>query len=68
MPASEGETLAEKIKRGPLNLDETLDIAVQIADRLQAAHEKHIVHQDIKSSNIYITDKGQVKIMDFGLV
>jgi serine/threonine protein kinase len=67
MPAYEGGTLAEKIKRGPLNLDEVLDIAVQIADGLQAAHEKHIVHRDIKSSNIFITDKGQVKIMDFGL-
>jgi eukaryotic-like serine/threonine-protein kinase len=67
MPAYEGETLAEKIKSGPLELNEALDIAIQIAEGLQAAHEKHIVHRDIKSSNIFITTKGQVKIMDFGL-
>jgi eukaryotic-like serine/threonine-protein kinase len=67
MPAYEGETLAEKIKSGPLVLDEALDIAIQVAEGLQVAHEKQIVHRDIKSSNIFVTSKGQVKIMDFGL-
>ncbi len=67
MPAYEGEMLAEKIKRSPLELNEVLDIAIQIADGLQTAHEKQIVHRDIKSRNIFITTKGQVKVMNFGL-
>ena len=67
MPCYEGTPLNEKIEKGPLPLNEAIDIAIQIADGLQAAHEKGIVHRDIKSSNIFITQKGQVKIMDFGL-
>jgi serine/threonine-protein kinase len=59
--------LREKIEAGPLKLDEAIKFAMQIADGLQAAHEKGITHRDIKSANIMITDKGQAKIMDFGL-
>jgi TolB-like protein len=67
MPAYAGETLSDKIARGPLHIDEALDIAIQIAGGLQAAHEEGIVHRDIKSSNIFLTQRGEVKIMDFGL-
>ncbi len=55
------------IHESPLQITEIIDIAIQVAAGLQAAHEKGIVHRDIKSSNIMITEKGQVKIMDFGL-
>ena len=67
MSCFEGQTLKEKIEIGPLKIDEALKIAVQAAEGLQAAHEKGIVHRDIKSANIMVTEKGQVKIMDFGL-
>jgi eukaryotic-like serine/threonine-protein kinase len=67
MPAYEGIPLNKKIGEKPLAVCEALDIAIQIADGLQAAHEKGIVHRDMKSSNIFVTSKGQVKIMDFGL-
>jgi serine/threonine protein kinase/Flp pilus assembly protein TadD len=62
-----GETLKTRIQRSPLNLEEAIGIAVQVAEGLQEAHEKGIVHRDIKSANIMLTTKGQVKIMDFGL-
>ncbi len=62
-----GPSLAGKIKERPLPLDEALNMAIQIADGLQEAHEKGIVHRDIKPQNIMLTAKGQVKIMDFGL-
>jgi serine/threonine-protein kinase len=67
MSCCKGENLKEKIDRGPLKIDEALKIAIQIAEGLQEAHEKGIVHRDIKSANIMIDEKGQVKIMDFGL-
>jgi eukaryotic-like serine/threonine-protein kinase len=67
MPAYEGTPLNKKIEDKPLAVSEAIEIAIQIADGLQAAHEKGIVHRDIKSSNIFITEKGQVKVMDFGL-
>jgi serine/threonine protein kinase/Tfp pilus assembly protein PilF len=63
----EGKSLKDKIDSGPLTIEEALKIAIQISEGLQEAHEKGIVHRDIKSANIMITDKGQVKIMDFGL-
>jgi serine/threonine protein kinase len=63
----DGETVDAKRKRRPLPLEEALDIAIQTAEGLQAAHETGIVHRDIKSANLMITAKGQVKIMDFGL-
>jgi Tol biopolymer transport system component len=63
----EGETLADRIQRGPLLLKEALPIAQQIADALEAAHEKGIVHRDLKPANIKITPEGVVKVLDFGL-
>lgn len=63
----EGQSLQEKIKAGPLKIDEAIKFAMQIAEGLQAVHEKKIMHRDIKPPNIMITPKGQVKIMDFGL-
>ena len=63
----EGQTVKNKIAERPLKLEEALDIATQTAQGLQAAHEKGIVHRDIKSANLMVTPQGQVKIMDFGL-
>ncbi|MGB2844823.1 MAG: serine/threonine-protein kinase [Candidatus Aminicenantaceae bacterium] len=62
-----GQSLKEKVKRAPLKIEEILEIAMQVTDGLQEAHEKGITHRDIKSSNIMVTDKNQVKIMDFGI-
>ena len=64
----EGQTLKERVGSGALSLEECLDIGVQVASGLQAAHDKGLVHRDIKSSNVMITPQGQAKIMDFGLV
>ena len=63
----EGETLAERIQRGPLSVDDALPIARQIADALEAAHDKGIIHRDLKPGNIKITPDGVVKVLDFGL-
>ena len=62
-----GETLAERIQRGPIPVDETLAFAKHIADALEAAHEKGIVHRDLKPANVKITPDGKVKVLDFGL-
>ena len=63
----EGPTLADRIKRGPIPLDEALPIAKQIAEALEAAHEKGIIHRDLKPANIKVRDDGMVKVLDFGL-
>ena len=63
----EGETLADRIAKGPVPVDEALAIAKQIAEALETAHEKGIVHRDLKPANVKITPVGQVKILDFGL-
>ena len=63
----EGETLSERVRRGPLSIDEALVIAKQIADALEGAHEKGIIHRDLKPANIKIAPDGVVKVLDFGL-
>jgi eukaryotic-like serine/threonine-protein kinase len=63
----EGETLAERIQRGPVPADEALQIARQICEALEAAHEKGIIHRDLKPANVKITVQGRVKVLDFGL-
>jgi eukaryotic-like serine/threonine-protein kinase len=67
MELVEGETLAERIERGVLPLEEALAIARQIADALETAHEKGIVHRDLKPGNIKIKPDGTVTVLDFGL-
>jgi eukaryotic-like serine/threonine-protein kinase len=62
-----GETLAERITRGPIPVREALALATQIADALDAAHQQGIVHRDLKPANIKITPAGKVKVLDFGL-
>jgi len=63
----EGQTLSERLLKGRLPLDETLEICGQIAEGLEGAHEKGIIHRDLKPSNVKITPQGKVKILDFGL-
>jgi serine/threonine protein kinase len=63
----EGQSLKDKLKSGPLRIEETKHIAIQVAGGLREAHEKGITHRDIKPANIMLTEKGVAKIMDFGL-
>ena len=63
----EGPTLADRIKQGPIPLDEALPIAKQIAEALEAAHEAGVNHRDLKPANIKVRDDGMVKVLDFGL-
>ena len=63
----EGPTLAERIKQGPIPVDEALPIAKQIAEALEAAHEQGIIHRDLEPANVKVKDDGTVKVLDFGL-
>jgi serine/threonine-protein kinase len=67
MELVEGPTLADRIAKGPIPLDETLPIAKQIAEALEAAHEQGIIHRDLKPANIKVRPDGTVKVLDFGL-
>jgi serine/threonine protein kinase len=63
----EGDTLADRIKSGPIPVEESLKLALQITEALEAAHEKGVIHRDLKPANIKVTPDGKVKVLDFGL-
>lgn len=67
MELLDGESLADRISRGALDIDSVLKLGVQIVDALESAHSKGIVHRDLKPANIFVTSRGQAKILDFGL-
>jgi serine/threonine-protein kinase len=67
MELVDGETLQDRLQRGPIPIDEALAIATQVAHALEAAHEKDIIHRDLKPANVKITPEGKVKVLDFGL-
>jgi serine/threonine protein kinase len=67
MEFAPGQSLAERIAKGPMDMDEALPIALQVVAALEAAHAQGIVHRDLKPANIHVSDEGQVKVLDFGL-
>jgi len=67
MELVEGDTLQERLKRGPIPIDETLSTAKEVAEALEAAHERNVIHRDLKPANIKVSTDGKVKVLDFGL-
>ena len=63
----EGDTLADRLNRGAIPIEESLELALQVAEAVEAAHEKGVIHRDLKPANIKVTPDGQVKVLDFGL-
>ena len=63
----EGDTLADRLKRGAIQVEESLKLALQVAEALEAAHERGVIHRDLKPANIKVTPDGKVKVLDFGL-
>ena len=67
MELMKGQTLRERLADGPLKVDKLVDVGIEISDALQATHSDGIIHRDIKPGNIFLTERGHVKILDFGL-